>query len=171
MDKIDALELAGAVILGDSKYAPLHPKAFEYWRRALQLRQLETEGGHLKKTPLKFEHVKTVEWVTTDELEDIIQHPSKYLVLSFLFQLRIAISCEPFLSVDRLLSYLSGKHLLLIQPDRFAYNLDMLWATMETIRPKSASGLSGWTQSTTEALVTMLSFTKRDHPLLLPLMP
>ena len=142
MDKIDALELAGAVILGDSKYAPLHPKAFEYWRRALQLRQLETEGGHLKKTPLIFEHVKTVEWVTADELEDVIQHPSKYVVQSFLVRLRIVVSRKTWIVVHKFLSVLSGENLLLNQPDRFAHNLDILWASMETIRKDSSGRLS-----------------------------
>jgi len=167
MDKIDALELAGARILSYSGYASLRPKAFDYWRRALQLRQLENEeGGPFIKTPLKFEHVKTVEWVTADELEDVIQHPSKHLVHSFLLQLRIATSCEPCLAVDRLLSYSSSKPYEINQPDRFAYNLDILWATMETIRPKS-SELSDWTHCTTEGLVTILSFFQRYHPLLL----
>ena len=108
MDKIDALELAGAVILGDAKYASLRPKAFDFWRKALQLRQLENEeGGPLIKTPLKFEHVKIVEWVTADELEDVIQHPSKYLVQSFFLQLRIALSCETWSAVHRFLYPLS----------------------------------------------------------------
>jgi len=166
-DQIDALELAGAVILGDSYYALLlGPKAFDYWRRALQLRQLETEeGGPLNKTPLKYEHVKTVEWVTADELEDVIQDPSKHLVHSFLLKLRIAKSCE--LAVNRFLYPLSGEHPLLQQPDKFAYKLDILWASMETIRQDSSGELSDRAQSTTETLVQMLSSMERDHPLLL----
>jgi len=142
MDKIDALELAGAVILCDTKYASLRPKAFDYWRKALQLRQLETEGGHLKKTPLIFEHVKTVEWVTADELEDVIQHPSKYVVQSFLVRLRIVVSRKTWIVVHKFLSVLSGENLLLNQPDRFAHNLDILWASMETIRKDSSGRLS-----------------------------
>jgi len=35
MEKIEALELAGAVILSDNQNASLFQKAFEYWRRAL----------------------------------------------------------------------------------------------------------------------------------------
>jgi len=167
MDKINALELAGAFILGDTEYASQRPKAFDYWRRALQLRQLENEeGGPLLKTPLKFEHVKTVEWVTAADLEDVIQHPSKHLVHSFLLQLR---SCKTWKAVESWLNYdlqFQFEYLLLNQPERFAYNLDVLWAIMETIRPKS-SGLSDWTPITTKVLVNLLSLIQRDHPLLL----
>lgn len=45
IDKIDVLELAGAKILRSHILlgASDRHKSFEYWRRALQLRQLETE--------------------------------------------------------------------------------------------------------------------------------
>lgn len=131
----DGVPRIDAIDVGDSKYASLFSKVFEYWRRALQLRQLKTEeGGALTKSPLKFEHVKTAEWVTVDELEDVIQHPSNYLVHSFLLKLRIAVSRKTWIAVHRFISQLSGKYLQLYQPDRFAHNLDMLWATMETIQ-------------------------------------
>jgi len=50
-EKIVALELAGAVILSDTKQAHLFPKAFGYWRRSLLLRLEDTdECGPIVKT-------------------------------------------------------------------------------------------------------------------------
>jgi len=46
-DKIDALEMAGALLLAHDENHQLFPLAFRYWRRALSLRQTETEDGAL----------------------------------------------------------------------------------------------------------------------------
>jgi len=81
MEKIEAMELAGAVILSRSDYA-LFPNAFDYWRRANQLRLFA-------KTPLQHESGGIVEWFTTEDLERVIQNPSKYKMQSFLVRLRI----------------------------------------------------------------------------------
>jgi len=54
IDKIDALEMAGAVILGNDENHEKFPLAFQYLRRALTLRLLDTEDCRpIYKTPLK----------------------------------------------------------------------------------------------------------------------
>lgn len=91
IEKIEALELAGAVIL-HTESAILFPKAFDYWRRSLHLRTMDTDGGgpifkilpeNLKKTG------RIVEWATSEELERAIQNYSEHQVQSFLVQSRI----------------------------------------------------------------------------------
>lgn len=59
---IEAMELAGATILLNHAFASKVPKAIDYWRRALQLGQMETKGsGSINKTPLKWRSGAPVE--------------------------------------------------------------------------------------------------------------
>jgi len=89
-EKIEALELAGAVILGNLKNTSSFQKALEYWRKALQLRQLDEDGsGPIPKTILNLKSVRTTEWITSAELEDVIDHPDTYVIQSFLVRIRI----------------------------------------------------------------------------------
>jgi len=93
MEKVDVLELAGAVIisnkLDDNRYTPL---AFDYWRQALHL------YGTCRKTTLVFETVSYTEWSTVADLEEIENHPTQQKIHSLLAQLRIysSISWEAF---------------------------------------------------------------------------
>jgi len=92
LEKIEAMELTGAVILGNVHHLLTHLflKAFDYWRKALQLRQMDVEGfDHIQKTPLNLKTVCTTEWATSEELEDVIEHPETYMIQSFLVRLRI----------------------------------------------------------------------------------
>jgi len=43
-EKIEAMELAGAVILKNTKNASLFNRAFDYWRKALHLRHMKEDG-------------------------------------------------------------------------------------------------------------------------------
>lgn len=94
-EKIEAMELVGAVILNirndrHRNNTKMFRTAFRYWRRALRLRQMETEGSELlHKIPMKRESGLTVEWVSEVDLDNIAQHPSEYGVQSFLTRLRI----------------------------------------------------------------------------------
>ncbi len=88
MDKIDALELAGAVV--HNRDQGDRPKALKYWRQALRLRQ--NESNPKPKILMKFKNVRTIEWVTSDELERIIRNPFEYEIQSFLVRLRILFS-------------------------------------------------------------------------------
>jgi len=93
VEKIEAMELAGAVILGNvhiNLLTHLFPKAFDYWRKALQLRQMDAEGSdQIQKNLLNLKTVRTTEWISSVELEEIIEHPETYMIQSFLVRLRI----------------------------------------------------------------------------------
>ncbi len=92
VDKIEALELAGAVILTSSIITSpdARDKAFDYWRRALQLQlSVSEENQPLPKTPLKRKNGNSGEWVMSSQLENIIQHPLEYKKQAFLVRMRI----------------------------------------------------------------------------------
>jgi len=88
-EKIDALELIGAIILSYPESSHLFHLAFDYWRRAVHLRQLDDGAGPLPKTVMKQKSGLTDEWVTLAELENVIINPSELLLQSFLVRLRI----------------------------------------------------------------------------------
>jgi len=89
-EKMIAMELAGAAILFDSGNALLFPKAFEYWRRAHQLRQkqIEVSGSSAEKN-LSRKIGNIVEWTTLADLDQLEQHPEDYRIQAFLVKLRI----------------------------------------------------------------------------------
>ena len=90
IDKIDALEMAGAVILSYDENHENFPLAFQYWRRALALRLMITkEDGPIYKTPLKSKSGHPSEWSTFDDLQRIEQQPVQRKIQSFLVRLRI----------------------------------------------------------------------------------
>jgi len=72
-DKIDALELAGALILTSDDNHEQFPLALHYWSRALALR---AEGRPIYKTPIKSKNNQLSEWSTTEDLVQIEQDPS-----------------------------------------------------------------------------------------------
>jgi len=73
-EKVNAMELAGAKILYDAKNnASYFPKAFEYWRRAQQLRQMEIEvSGPSAKKILGRKIGKHLEWTSSADLDQLI---------------------------------------------------------------------------------------------------
>ncbi len=85
------MELAGAVILQNVKHSSLFHKAFDYWRSTLHLRrQMEADDiGFIEKPRLNLKNLQTNEWNTSAELEDVIEHPDKFVIQSFLVRLRI----------------------------------------------------------------------------------
>jgi len=90
IDKIDALEMAGAVILAHDENHEKFPLAYQYWRRALTLRLLDTEDSRpIYKTPLKSKSGQLSEWSTLDDLQRIEQQPAQRKIQSFLVRLRI----------------------------------------------------------------------------------
>jgi len=90
MEKIEAMEFAGATILFDAKYAPFIPKAFEYWRRAHQLRETEKQTSGSSADKILGRKIGThVEWTTLTELDKIMENPEEYKVQSLLVKLRI----------------------------------------------------------------------------------
>ena len=90
-DKIDALEMAGAVLLvKEEKSEDDVALAFRYWRRALTLRLLNTEDSRpIYKVPTKSMNGSLNEWSTLEDLLRIELDPSQHLTQSLLVQLRI----------------------------------------------------------------------------------
>jgi len=70
-EKIDAMELAAALILNKSPDDFLLERAREYFRRAFLLR--EEESDPILKTPLTLKSGRIIEWTTTAEVEAGIQ--------------------------------------------------------------------------------------------------
>ncbi len=87
-DIIDALEFAGAIILAHDENHEKFPLAFQLWRRALTLRQMDMEDP-LHKTPLKSKSGQLSEWMTLDDIEQIEQDPAQREIQSLLVRLRI----------------------------------------------------------------------------------
>jgi len=137
-EKIEAMELAGAAILSDCVGdEQLVPKAFDYWRRALHLRLIQSANSHpIIKTPLMRLSGGKVEWVTLDQLETIFQQPFEYNIQGFLVRLRILSGkswaaviefCIPYFYNFVFERYLElGQRLDLI--------VEILWAMLDTIR-------------------------------------
>ncbi len=133
-EKIKAMELAGAIIIGGPENGQLE-KGFEYLRRAQRLHDSETDGSNtLSKTPLNLRNGRTVEWITSQELEDVIQHRSKHKIQSFLIQLRILSSLSSGSCFDALNSLFRNCYFWLsFSQDTFAELLDILLVILETI--------------------------------------
>jgi len=93
-DKIDALEMAGAVLLDkEDKTEEDVALAFQYWRQALTLRSLmDTEDRPMYKAPLKSKNGSLSEWSTEDDLLRIELDPSQHEMQSLLVRLRICSS-------------------------------------------------------------------------------
>jgi len=91
IDKIDALELAGAILLSHDGNHAKFTLAFQYWRRALSLRlmQMDTEEGPIYKTFLQCKNGQLSEWCSLEDLQRIEKNPAEREMQSLLVRLRI----------------------------------------------------------------------------------
>jgi len=91
IEKIEALELAGATILWKAQNAPHFPKAFDYWHRSLHLRHLmETAGESGSSKKISGRKIGShSEWSTFDELDQLVLHPEEHRIQALLVKLRI----------------------------------------------------------------------------------
>lgn len=134
VDKIDALEMAGAVLFSNEEN---HEEAIRirYWRRALSLRLMNTkESQPIFKTPTNSKNGVLAEWSTEEDLLRIELNPSQREIQSLLVQLRIfsslgwrAIHQHFMLTVRNLLS--KGLH----GERSISQILDFLWVLCNTI--------------------------------------
>jgi len=171
VEKIEAMELAGAVILDNEKNASKFSKAFEYWRKALLLRQMAVERSTsrlLNKTLLNVKSVRTVEWITSAELEDVIEHPETHIIQSFLVQLRI-FSHKRWAAIESLFQFQirgDGFRELRIQ-QRFVDIFDIIWAMLETLLffyPREELGVELMAEKVVQHFLRELSHLERDSP-------
>lgn len=172
-EKIDALELLGAVILSDPNNAHLFQIAFDYWRRAMHLRQMETEGSApFLKNVMKRKKGLTVEWATSNDLEHVAQHPSEYLIQAFLVKLRIFRSKSLEVVGSFLYFFFENMGSILQQQRKFAELLDIHWATLEMIislQPQEKIRKTHHIEVTTSLpyqFVEVLSCLERGDPLM-----
>jgi len=133
IDKIDALEMAGAVILGQDENHANFPLAFQYWRRALTLRLMDTEDCRpICKTPTKSKSEQLSEWSTLDDLQRIEQQPAQRKVQSLLVRLRI-LSGIGWNAVDQHFLEHINDFLFAGPHDAMGETLDLTWITLDTI--------------------------------------
>jgi len=131
MQKIEAMEMAAAIILSKSYNVAEFERAFGYWHRALQLRQMEPDP--MRKTPLVLKSGQAGEWITSDLLEHVIERPTEYKIQSFLVRLRICSDKSWGAVLSLLNDSFSDCISDLKNQDRSVDLLDVLWVTLETV--------------------------------------
>jgi len=132
MDKINALELAGAVILGSEENQEKFPQALDYWRRALTLGA--EESNTLYKTPIKSKNMQLSEWSTLDDITEIELQPSLREIQSLCVRLRIYSGISSNAVHDHYLPYLFGFMVKGVDANRtLSEMMDISWATIEEI--------------------------------------
>jgi len=165
-EKIEALELAGAAIIsncGDE----LLPKAFDYWRRVLHLREIETEeAGPIIKTPLARQSGRKIEWVTSTQLESLIQQPFHHQLQALLVKLRICSGMSWAAVKSSICPYFEDRILdCLEHGEEYGLILDILWAMQDTICQfdRHQKGLWEWTVIVAQSLTSILYTLEREH--------
>jgi len=167
---IEAMELAGTVILQNVKNVSLFPKAFDYWRKALRLRQMDVkETGCIEDLRYNKKNLQITEWANSVELEDVIENPDKFTIKAFFVRLRIFSS-----KLWRAINFLFESAIhedCFKQPlyqDRFVETFDNLWAILETLL--SRSDLEGnkdahWKIGrVVKRLIEVFTFFEKDSP-------
>jgi len=91
IDKIDALELAGAILLSHDGNHAKFALAFQYWRRALSLRLVDIGEGPIYKALLQHKNGQLSEWCSLEDLQriELEQDPIEREMQSLLVRLRI----------------------------------------------------------------------------------
>jgi len=168
MEKIEAMELAGAKIPSCAKNA--RPTAFDFWRRATHLRQ--TDGSYQKKLGQK--SLGTVEWTTSDQLEHLIQHPTEFEIKmqSLLVQLRILSSRSWRVLNLFLVAFMGGSDWKYIaNKAEYIELLDVHWAVLDSIHPfqSSEKGFRNTSTRIVTSLIKTLYYCKVANPMLLNL--
>jgi len=139
INKIFALEIAGAVLLGRDENQEKFPIAFQYLRRSVSLRLMDTEECRpLYKTPVKSKTGQLSEWVTLDDLDRVEQlPPDQRKIQCLLVRLRICASIG-WKAVENwifkpILQFLSNMDEGVMSEVSISSFLDLTWITMETI--------------------------------------
>jgi len=140
-EKIEAMELAGAVILQNTGNASLFHIAFDYWRKTLHLRrQIKVDdSGFIEKPRLNLKSVRITEWNTSADLDDVIGYPEIFLIQSFLVRLRI-FSFKSWDALQSLMNWFTFMNIFFrqLQKQRRFFDIcDFIWATLETLLSRS----------------------------------
>jgi len=141
--QIDNLEMAGAVILSNDRNHEFFPLAFQYWRRALTLRLMDTEQVRpIYKTPLKSKNGQLSEWSTLDDLQQMEQmeqlSAQQRKVQSLLIRLRILSSIGwKAVRMHFFPAFLEFLWVELNHGGSISEILDLTWSTLDTILIRS----------------------------------
>ncbi len=169
LDKINALELAGALILStEGCYSLQFP--FEFWQRALHLRLLETKGcGPLYKVPLNLNNRRIVEWTTLAELEQLKHGPPfDYKIQALLVRIRI-FSTMGWKAVYRYVWPGARELTKRSHHNQWAQIVEVLWIMLGTIRLFDPHEIGIWpaTVEVHKLLITaLLGELQSDDPFL-----
>jgi len=169
MEKIEAVELAGATILSKPQNAPHFPKAFTYWDRSLLLRhQMESVKIVGRKIG------RHVEWTTLADLARLTVNPDEYTIQALLVKLRIFSSFDGHRHHSLSNSYINcitdSNRLEICE--KFTHILDIRWGMFDMIirhlHPLTTRR-SMWIRIRDDVnqLISTLLTLHRDHPTLL----
>lgn len=136
LQKIDALELAGATLMLKKDDADSVAQAFEYWNRATDLR--DGQETTLSKVPLndnRIVHWRTVEWTTKDQLRELQRFPSERKLQALMVLLRIGseISSDALTKFEPILEVYWEKLKVVNQRTKL---LEVCWITLEAFGRK-----------------------------------
>lgn len=146
LEKINALELAGAVLLllnGDNRNSI--SQAFQYWNEALNLRE-----GSIPKVSLNADknvHWRTVEWTTRIELEQLQHHSPVNRKMQAILVARRILSHVSSKALERYLwnSIVSFYFLRQFPRNRHIEQLEMFWIMLEGARVTDLLDNKLWT--------------------------
>jgi len=137
-EKMEAMELAGAEILLETS---LFPKAFEYWRRAHQLRENEKEvSGSSAEKKLGRRIGRKVEWTSLAQLDQLEQEPNEHITQAVLVKLRILSGFNPhdhyWISswyISYMSTYLQDSSDEEWLTMKFSQTVDIIWGMLDVI--------------------------------------
>jgi len=133
------------------------------------------EPDLMQKTPLTLKSGQAGEWITSAELENVINHPEEYNYQSYLVRLRIYSKTSWRAVLDLYQDSFSHCITDLKNQGRLVDLFDLLWVTLETIRHfdyepegvgSSIFDLRSMIDNVVKNLIRMLSKLKMDDPLL-----
>lgn len=158
IDKIEALEMAAAVLLGREENGEYFERIFNFLDRANYFR---TEENWLLTPEIPI-NGRAVEWITTDR-RLIQQSPSEYFTQSLLMRFRI-LSSKSWGAVYRHLwvsiwDYMNADFCSFTQQRQFDHLFGILWTMLETIARFDQCEKGIW--STTHQVIEWLKFTLR----------
>jgi len=167
MEKIEALELAGATILSKPQNAPHFPKAFTYWCRSLLLRhQIKTVKVVGRKIG------RNLEWTTLADLARLMVNPVENTTQALLVKLRILSGFDGhrYHSLSSsYINYVTDSNSLEID-EKFTHILDVRWGMFDLIISRlHPLSTDGWIRIADDVnqLISTLSTLQRDNPTLL----
>jgi len=174
--KIDAMELVCSQLLLDTDPDDLtdnQEKACGYFRQALRLRE---ESPTIIKMPLLMRSGQTVEWVTSEDLENVIEEP---WIQCMLTRLRI----YSRMSLEAVDDFMSSHYFFYLDLDSDEYEEDgrniprpaehsdqniviLLMGYLEAVLDIPSENPSLWMRSALEELVHKFMWLECDDPLL-----